>query len=399
MTGRQHFIVIGTEDNPHQDFSGEILRKISAGKVFSGGKRHRELVSGLLPSGALWIDIAVPLEEVFRQYGSYPEIVVFASGDPLFFGFAVTLQNKFPDSLIEVYPAFNSLQRLAHKILLPYHDMRIVSLTGRPWHEFDRALIDGAAKIGILTDREHTPAAIARRMAEYGYTGYLMHVGIHVGHPDKEKISTLPVTEAVNEDFGHPNCIILEQKGENPKKYLGIPERLFEPLDGRINMITKMPVRLLTLSMLDLPGRKVFWDIGSCTGSVSIEAKMQFSHLHITAFEIRPQGKLLMDINSRRFGTPGIECRTEDFLETDISSLPAPDAIFIGGHGGRMEEMIRKVARALVSGGIAVFNSVSPESRRQFIQSAENAGMELSGSTSITVDDHNTIEVLKAMKK
>ena len=36
---------------------------------------------------------------------------------------------------------------------MPYHDMRIVSLTGRPWHEFDRALIESASKIGVLTDR------------------------------------------------------------------------------------------------------------------------------------------------------------------------------------------------------------------------------------------------------
>ena len=29
--------------------------------------------------------------------------------------------------------------------------MHMVSLTGRSWHEFDRALIEGKAKIGVLT--------------------------------------------------------------------------------------------------------------------------------------------------------------------------------------------------------------------------------------------------------
>ena len=29
---------------------------------------------------------------------------------------------------------------------MPYDDMRTVSLTGRPWHEFDRALIERAPK-------------------------------------------------------------------------------------------------------------------------------------------------------------------------------------------------------------------------------------------------------------
>lgn len=67
-----------------------------------------------------------------------------------------------------------------------------------------------------------------------------------------------------------------------------------------------MPVRLLTLSMLDLHNRHSFWDIGFCTGSVSVEAKLQFPHLHITAFEVREEGRELLEKNSRKFGTPGI---------------------------------------------------------------------------------------------
>ena len=74
--------------------------------------------------------------------------------------------------------------------------MRIVSLTGRPWPEFDKALIERAGKIGVLTDREHTPAAIARRMLDYGYDNYTMHVGEHLGNPDDERITTCTLQEA-----------------------------------------------------------------------------------------------------------------------------------------------------------------------------------------------------------
>ena len=85
----------------------------------------------------------------------------------MFFGFANTLKREFPEAEIIVYPTFNSLQLLAHRLVIPYHDMRIVSLTGRPWQEFDKALIERAGKIGVLTDKEHTPAAIAQRMLDY----------------------------------------------------------------------------------------------------------------------------------------------------------------------------------------------------------------------------------------
>ena len=83
--------------------------------------------------------------------------------------------------------------------------------------------------------------------------------------------------------------------------------------------------------MLDLINRERFWDIGFCTGSVSIEAKLLFPHLHITSFEIREEGRKLMTENCHRFGTPGIEAIIGDFLSVDLSALEAPDAIFIGG--------------------------------------------------------------------
>ena len=54
-------------------------------------------------------------------------------------------------------------------------------------------------------------------------------------------------------------------------------------------MITKAPIRLLTLQALELNRRRVFWDIGFCTGSVSIEARLQFPHLAVISSEIRPE--------------------------------------------------------------------------------------------------------------
>ena len=194
------FIVIGITDHPHPFFPPEVMDVIRQGKVFSGGKRHHEIVGPLLPEDAEWIDITVPLDAVFEQYKAQSlklkVITVFASGDPLFFGFANTIRRRMPEAEIVLFPSFNSLQMLAHRLVMPYHDMRIVSLTGRPWPEFDKALMEGAGKMGVLTDREHTPAAIAQRMLDYGYIYYKMYVGEHLGNPSQEKVSTLSLEEA-----------------------------------------------------------------------------------------------------------------------------------------------------------------------------------------------------------
>jgi len=391
----QIFHIIGISDNPEQELSRGALAAIARGKVFSGGQRHRELMESHMPANAQWIPITVPLQAVFEQYRGHGDVVVFASGDPLFYGFAATVQREIPDAVIDLYPSFNSMQMLAHRLLLPYQDMHAVSLTGRPWKEFDAALISGEKMIGVLTDRNKTPRSIAQRMLDYGYDNYTVSVGECLGNPEKERVTTVSVGEASAMDFAFPNCMILRQT--SPKnRPLGIPETEFNLLDGRARMITKMPVRLLSLSMLDLRQRSSFWDVGFCTGSVSIEAKLQFPHLEVTAFEVREQGRDLIDSNSRRFGTPGITAVIGDFLEVPVEDFPAPDAVFVGGHGGHMTEMLRKIDSVLKPGGVIVFNSVSEESLEMFRRGIEIIGRKITGQVRVAVDAHNPIEILKA---
>ena len=392
----QRFHVIGMTDDQSGTFSAEILQLMGRGKVFSGGKRHHEIVASLLPEDAVWIDITVPLDKVFSQYEAYAEIIVFASGDPLFFGFANTLKKRLPNAWMRVYPVFNSLQTLAHRLVLPYHDMRTVSLTGRPWQNLDEALIRGDKLIGALTDREKTPSRIAARMLEYGYDNYRMTIGVHLGNKQAEEVHTLPLDEVIGREFGFPNCLILEQTYQRERLF-GIPESSFYLLNGREKMITKSPIRLQALSMLDLHQKHTFWDIGFCTGSVSIEAKLQFPHLQIHAFECRPEGETLINLNTRKFGTPGIEYHIGDFMELDVSDLPAPDAVFIGGHGGKLTEMLQKIDRYLLPGGCIVFNSVSENGLHLFREGIEAIDRRIDNEIGITVDSYNPITIIKAI--
>ena len=401
------FVIIGVTDNSQPFFTPEVLDIIKKGKVFSGGKRHHEIVKDLLPEGYKWIDITIPLSSVFAQYEEYYNshkigrsqfsIIVFASGDPLFFGFANTILREMPDAEIKLFPSFNSLQTLAHRILMPYHDMRIVSLTGRPWHEFDKALIERAPKMGVLTDnKEHTPASIAQRMLDYGYDQYQMWVGEHLGNPEKERITQLTLAEAAQQSFDNPNCLILQATHTKPRIF-GIPDEQFAILEGRPRMITKAPIRLLSLQALDLYQKHTLWDIGFCTGSVSIEAKLQFPHLEVVSFEVREEGKELMRENTRRFGALGITALIGDFLTQDLSSLPRPDAIFIGGHNGQLPQMLERIKGVLLPGGCVVFNSVSAESQQAFKDATAALGFALQPSMHLALNDYNPIEIIKAI--
>ena len=393
------FLVIGINDNPQPTFTDEVKRVIDGGKVFSGGLRHHEIVGNVLPDGAKWIDITVPLSDVYRQYRDVDDkIIIFASGDPLFFGFATTLQREFPDVDIKVYPTFNSLQTLAHRIVMSYHDMIIVSLTGRPWNAFDAALIEGRNKIGILTDRQHTPSAIAERMLHYGFVEYQMYVGEHLGNTEAERVVRYSLEEAATTDFSFPNCLIIT-KNNNSSFQMGLPDNAFAILDGRPKMITKMPIRLLSIQALGLTCGSVLWDIGFCTGSISIEAKRLYPSIDVVAFEIREEGRELMEENTRRFRTPGITTVIGDFMEQDVTTFPQPTSVFIGGHGGKIVQIVARVAQMLPKGGIVVMNSVSEKSRTRFIGACQMFGLSLVSCNSIQLNDYNKIDILKCVKQ
>lgn len=383
-------VIIGISDSREQWLAPNVQQAIRAGKVFSGGKRHHEIMASQLPEGSQWIDITVPLDTVFEAYKSHEELVIFASGDPLFFGFAATVQRECPGCEMQVFPSFHSLQTLAHRMNLPYQEMHVVSLTGRSWDKFDEALIQGETLIGCLTDKHKTPRAIWQRMQEYGYDNYTMTVGELLGNETAECVEPYQ-----DREYSVPNCIILQRTTSRPRPF-GIPEGDFHLLDGRTKMITKMPIRLMSLSMLDLRNRQSLWDVGFCTGSVSIEAKLQFPHLAITAFEIREEGRDLMQRNAQKFGAPGITTVIGDFLAQDLTVYPRPDAVFIGGHGGRLAEIVCKLKEVLLPGGCIVFNSVSDESRQAFEEAISREGLRLVASTRMAIDDHNPIHILKA---
>lgn len=388
----RHFTLIGMADGVRA-FDAAERQAISTGCVFAGAARIKPAVTDLLPDNAVWLDITVPLTDVWQRFEPYNDIVVFVSGDPLFYGLGVTLRRVYPDCSLTVYPVFNSLQRLAHIAGLPYGGMVCVSLTGRDWPALDAALTEGREMIGILTDRVHTPDSICSRMAEYGYDNYRVTVGCRLGS-DKQTVTEDDVQAIALRQWATPNCMILRRTGMRQRPF-GVPDSWFELLDGRTRMITKMPIRLLTLSMLDLRSRSVMWDIGACTGSVSVEAALQFPQLRIVSFEIR--GSALVETNARRMGTPQVMPVAGDFMNADLSSLPIPDAVFIGGHGGRLVEMMQRIATHCSPGTVVVINAVSPETESMFEQGVELAGMSVVERHRIALDNYNPVTVIKAI--
>lgn len=391
------FFVIGISDEAVPVLTGEVQQVIADSRVFSGGARHRELVKDLLPKNHRWIDVEVPLKTTFDIYRELNDsVVLFASGDPLFFGIGNTLKREFPEADLKVYPFFNSLQMLAHHCHLPYGLMKVATLTGRPWENLDQELIRGTGLIGVLTDKKKTPAVIGQRMLEVGLVNYTVYLGERMGG-ERQQVRQLTVEELSRADALAPNCLILE-KTSHFERTLGIPENEFHYLDGRPRMITKRSIRLMSLAMLKLDTAQVMWDVGFCTGSVSIEAKQAAPHLELFAIEKRNESAELMLDNRKKFRIPGIQFCIGDFFEADLSGWTNPDRIFIGGHGGRLQEMLTILVDRLNEGGYVVFNAVSEKTAEAFQEAVEVLSLTITDQLTLQQDDHNPVTIFQAQK-
>ena len=135
--------------------------------------------------------------------------------------------------------------------------------------------------------------------------------------------------------------------------------------------ITKEEVRALALSKLQLKGKKRMIDVGAGTGTVGIEAAISYEDLEVIAIECKEAALQLTQQNIDKFGLKNIELLKG---YAPIKLEQQVDAIFIGGTGGKLEEMIKWSYESLVAGGRVVANFIILDTFYEAMQLMEAAG-------------------------
>ena len=142
--------------------------------------------------------------------------------------------------------------------------------------------------------------------------------------------------------------------------YYGMDDDCFEkrtPLNGQI---TKREIRALSISFLKLSANSVVWDIGSATGSVAIEASRIATDGKIIAIEKDTGSLPLLESNIKKHKAVNVEI-IEGTAPEILENLPAPDSIFVGGTGGKLESIIANISNRLHQKGNVVMNFASME--------------------------------------
>ena len=155
---------------------------------------------------------------------------------------------------------------------------------------------------------------------------------------------------------------------------LGLPDDALEqrrPLRGQI---TKSEVRAVSLYALRLRPDSLVWDIGAGTGSVAVEAARIAHRGCVYAIDKDADSADLLRNNVARYGDGRVSVLIGTAPDA-LGRLPDPDAVFIGGGGAAMLEILDTVLRRLRPQGRIVANFAVMERANATYNALRDAGM------------------------
>ena len=264
---------------------------------------------------------------------------VLYSGDTGFYSGALGLLPLLAERNIEycLLPGISSLQVLSARVGRPWQDWRLCSAHGVALDPIP-PVMEGRPTL-FLTAGAQGPGQLCARLTEAGLGELPVTVGENLGLPG-ERICRDKASSVAGQTFGKLNLLLTDPAPVCPPRTPGIPDGEF--LRGQIPM-TKQEVRSPILSKLAVGPEDLCWDLGAGTGSVSVE--LAHHSRGVWAVEQKAEALALIRENRSRFRAWNLRV-VEGHAPEILEDLPAPDAVFVGGSGGRLPEILNAVHRA-----------------------------------------------------
>lgn len=305
---------------------------ISEADLVIGAER---LLQSLSEKCCLNRHIAIQPEDILGIINQNPDkqVCVLMSGDVGFYSGTKKLLDALKGHNVNLIPGISSMQYFAAKLNKPWQDWKLVSAHGKQCDVVSP--VRDNAETFFLTGGVLTVRSICQCLTLAGFGHCFVTIGAKLGSSD-ESIYTSTANDLSVCD--HEVLSVMLVDNAMPRKLVsyGFPDEAF--IRGKIPM-TKSEVRSVVLSKLQLQHTDIIYDIGAGTGSVSVEAALLAKNGHVYAFERELEGCRLIKENALKLGASNITLLEGAAPET-FSDLPVPDAAFIGGSGGSLEEIL-----------------------------------------------------------
>ncbi len=360
VANTQHIVIISCGLGPESLTALQRAAVLSA-DVLSGGERllswFPEFCGERVPIGAHAVDTVTDLVKR-AETGT---VAVLASGDSLFFGIARLFLHCVPATSLKILPNVTAAQAALSELCIPWEKARFFSVHGRdavlPWREVLRAPL-----AVVYCDSRRSPASVAAALiaAHPASAGRAAAVAVALGSSES-RVSTSTLGAICTDDAAGMSMLILlshDSAATIPVVPLGQSDDCFAHEGG---LITHPEVRAVALSKLSLRGG-VLWDLGAGSGSVSVEAAGLCPGLRVYAVERKASRCEQIRENATAAGLAEYEVIEGEIIDS-IAGLPAPDAVFVGGGGKELAQVVAQGYELLRPGGVLVAAAVLEESQ------------------------------------
>jgi precorrin-6Y C5,15-methyltransferase (decarboxylating) len=400
MTVSIHIVGLGVSEKAHLNESAK--QALAQAQWVIASPRQLNVVSDLL-SGQQTKQLP-PLPELLtwinnlddeKAAGQQSNIVVLASGDPLFYGIGAWFSRNFKRECIHFYPAVSSIQAACHALGLSLQDVEVLSLHGRPLQKIRSHLKRNQTTV-VLTDKHSGPCVLAKECIQAGFDHSIITVCESLGYKNQQ-VRSFNVIELKNSniEFDALHVSVIQTKGAGMcrPEFPGFNDEWFVTdanNDKKIGtgMITKREVRLNILSLLQPANHDVIWDIGAGCGSVAVELAYWNNKCQVHAIEHHPERLKCLEDNRQKFGVVANLKVVAARAPLALADLPIANKIFIGGSDGELTELLSIAWNTLPMGGTLVASSVMETSKLllvQFLQLREQECDALSETSQIAI--------------
>ena len=363
--------IIGTGVSP-DDLTARQRSIIERADILVGGRRLLQPFDHLVCERRIIDKDLKGLADFLQEKMADHAIVVLTSGDPLFFGIGAFLVRRLGADRVTILPNVSAVAAAFARLGKPWQEARVVSLHGRKRTGRLLRLVASGETVAVYTDPTRGPAWLADLLVKNALADVSMSVVECLGTEEEKIIGTTP-EEASGMTFADLNVVILTadpQRRRQAALFPGMPDHCFAHRNG---LITKSEVRAVSLSRLRLFDRAVLWDLGSGSGSVSIEAGLFITRGEIYSVEQKPERIRDIHTNRSRFGIGNLEI-IQARLPDGLADLPDPDRVFIGGGGKALADIIHAAAERLKPAGVVVVNTVLIDNLTGSLRALEDLG-------------------------
>ncbi|QDU95259.1 precorrin-6y C5,15-methyltransferase (decarboxylating) subunit CbiE [Lignipirellula cremea] len=352
--------IIGIGDDGLAGLTAANRRLLEQADLVIGSEPALASISDL---GKERMEIRGDLEQLTQtlQERSDQQLVILASGDPMFYGTARYLCDRLGKDRFEVAPHVSSMQLAFARVKESWDEAYLTDLSSQALSQVVEK-VRTAERVGLFTSSTASPADVAKALLERRIDYFTVYVCENLGSPD-ERVTHAELSEIAQQQFSPLNVMILTRKPGAPdrppemrgRRLFGNPDEMFLQSQPKRGLLTPSEVRVIALAELDIGPSSTVWDIGAGSGSVAVEAAQVAAAGRVYAIEMDVEDYQLIAENAERFGvknlTPVLGKAPEAWKD-----LPAPNAIFVGGTGRTIDQIVEDAFQALLPGGRLVAN-------------------------------------------